>query len=114
MRLKLALLWTLLILIACSIPGSSLPSISLLEYDKFAHFVLFAGFGWLWLNVYPGRLLVILVMGLLYGAGTEFYQGWLPYERSPDPLDFIANALGLLAALVAFSIWQRRRLQQKK
>ena len=37
----LASLWTLLIFVALSLPGSSLPDASLLEYDKAAHFVLF-------------------------------------------------------------------------
>lgn len=105
---KLALGWTLLILIACSIPGPAVPSTSLLELDKLAHFVLFAGFGWLWLWAYPDRTLVVLGAGLLYAAGTEVYQGLLPLDRYPEVLDFVANAFGLSAAVGVHRFWRRR------
>lgn len=111
----LAIGWTLGILIACTIPGSSLPSEGwdLFEYDKLAHFSLFAGFGWLWMHALSGRpgrsLAIVLGTGTAYGILTEFYQAILPWERMPDPLDAIANVTGLVVALLIFHFWKRNR-----
>ena len=82
-----AIVWTLGILVACSIPGPSLPSSSLLEFDKVAHVVLFLGFGALWMWAMPKRLGVIVLLGVIYAIGTEFYQGILPWPRTADPYD---------------------------
>lgn len=99
----LAIAWTLGILAACSIPGSDLPKVNIVSLDKAAHFVLFAGFGWLWVRALRGpiiqRIRYVLIGGLAYAGLTEVYQGFLPFERSPDPLDALANAAGLLAAV---------------
>ena len=102
----LAIGWTLGILIACSIPGEDLPELGfdLFQYDKLIHFTFFLGFGWLWLKALPARLtnrfVWIGLTGLIYSIATELYQGILPWERSPDPMDALANILGLLAALL--------------
>jgi len=51
-----------------------------------------------------GKLSWIGIAGLMYGIGTEIYQGMLPWERTPDPMDAIANILGLLTAILVFGI----------
>ena len=108
----LATLWTLGILAACSIPGQDLPSVNIVSFDKFAHFVVFAGFGWLWMSVLQqpmGRRTGYVVgFGLAYAALTEVYQGFLPFDRTPDPYDALANALGLLAAVLLFRLWKNK------
>lgn len=95
----LAVLWTLAIIAACTIPGRSLPSSDLFELDKVIHFGLFFAFGMLWLWAYPRHAWAVWGLGLLYAGGTEIYQGWLPFDRFPDVYDFIANALGLSTAV---------------
>jgi VanZ family protein len=111
----LALLWALLILIACSIPGRDIPSVNIVEFDKFVHFTLFAVLGWLLLHAFQAglteRILWTLGMGIAYAIGTEFYQGLLPFERSPDALDALANTFGLLVAVLVFYVWYRRAEQ---
>lgn len=95
----LALGWTLAILIGCSIPGDDLPSSILLSFDKLAHLLAFVGFGWLWLRAYPDAARTILIAGLLFAVGTEVYQHLMPIGRHFDPLDALADAVGLLLGL---------------
>lgn len=107
-----ALLWTLAILAACTVPGSSLPSTKVWEFDKLVHFAMFAGFGWLWMAAlaYPlgRRALVVLGCGVAYAVLTELYQGILPFDRSPDPYDTLANTAGLCVSLLLFYRYTRR------
>lgn len=108
-----ALLWTLGILVACSIPGPSLPSVTLWEFDKVAHFALFFGFGALGLWAYPQRVGWVITLGLAYAIGTEFYQGLLPWPRTPDPYDALANSIGLVVG-VGVMYWVNQKLSRRE
>lgn len=92
--------WTLLILILVSIPSPDLPDADLPSIDKFAHFALFAGFGWLWMRSLPfnvdKRFRLVLIIGFAYAVMTEVYQGMLPFGRQPDAMDVAANLAGLI------------------
>jgi hypothetical protein len=109
---SLALGWTLAILVGCSLPGNALPSSILLSFDKVLHLVAFAGFGWLWLRAAPRAALTILLSGLLFAVGTEVYQHLMPIGRFFDPLDALADALGLIAGL-GVALWQQRETRPK-
>jgi VanZ family protein len=117
-RYAAAVLWTLAILVACTLPGSSLPSTSLWEYDKVGHFVLFAVFGWLWMRALPASsrvvTLSVLAGGIFYAVGTEIYQGLLPFDRHPDPYDALANIAGLFAGMIAYSWKASARVRQSR
>ena len=108
-----AILWTLLILAACSIPGKDIPSINIVSFDKFAHFGVFAGYGWLWMWALRGalnrRMKWVLASGFAYAIFTEIYQGFLPFEREPDPLDALADIAGLVTAVLLYRALQKRR-----
>ncbi len=107
----LAIAWTLGILAACTIPGSDLPKINVVSFDKAAHFVVFAGFGWLWmwaLRETPQKTWRVLAGGFAYAVLTEIYQGLLPFDRTPDLMDALANALGVLAAVLVYRVWKGR------
>lgn len=108
----IAIFWTLLILAACTIPGKDIPSINIVSIDKFAHFGIFAGFGWLWMWALRGTLISrmkrVLTAGIAYAILTEIYQGFLPFERQPDPLDALANIAGLLVAMFLYHAVQKR------
>lgn len=106
-RTGLAVAWSVLILVACSIPGSELPDSALLSHDKVGHFALFFGFGWLWLRVAPGRVGTVLAAGIGYAIGSEAWQAALPLNRSGDVYDVVADVAGLLAGL-AVRVWQTR------
>lgn len=102
----LAPLWTMLILVALSLPGSSLPNASLLVYDKAAHFILFFVLTLLWLAATyrgsMGRAWGVLALILVFSGVSEVYQSWLPFERSADVIDAAADAVG---ALAGFLLW---------
>ena len=103
---RLAVLWTLLILAACSLPGSSVPDMGSLPYDKIAHFGFFFVYTLLWMHTsrrpFWQRALLIGSTGVAYGVLIEIYQGWLPFKRSGEPLDALADVAGLLVGLVTY------------
>ena len=111
----LAVLWTLGILVACSLPGDELPTINLdlLEPDKIAHFILFFLLGWFWLEALPvtrKNKLIIGILGALYAILTEVYQSVLPLGRTADPMDSVANMIGLFTAIKSYP-WIRARIR---
>jgi VanZ family protein len=112
-KLAAALGWTGLILIACTMPGTNLPSPGIVGLDKLVHFILFAVFGWLWLSVAPASpgkaVRNVLIAGLLFAGLTEIYQAMLPYERDPSALDAAANAAGLVTGIMSNRLLMRRR-----
>lgn len=89
-------LWTLLIVGLCSIPGTELPDVPVLQFDKLVHLSLFAVFAVLWLIRRPRvGLVYVATFGAVLAIVTEPYQGWLSLGRVPDPLDALANLVGL-------------------
>lgn len=114
--MKWALLWALVILILCGIPGRDIPHISFLEllsFDKFVHAGIF--FVLLLLTVRgfvaqtkfgklrkAGRLFGFLTC-VAYGGSLEVMQGTVFEERSADIYDFIANSFGCLMGLLLYS-----------
>ena len=109
----LALGWTFFILAACSIPGRDLPRVGVPDFDKLAHVGVFLVFGMLWMRALhlpvARRTGAVVAGGLAYAVFTEIYQGWLPFERTPDPFDALANALGLLLGVGVYYVLYRRR-----
>ncbi len=112
-RKTLAVSWAVLIVALCTIPGTDLPEIDIASIDKLAHFSLFAVLAWLWLDATDGpigrRSAVVLLLGSLFGLATEYYQGLLPWERTPDMLDAAANAVGLMAGTATYVLSGRSR-----
>jgi VanZ family protein len=96
-----AVCWTLLILLLTTLPGQELPRVGVSGADKLAHFVLFAGFGWLWMRDgrHAARVKWVLIAGLALALLTEAYQGIVPIGRSAELWDVFANASGLLAGI---------------
>ena len=103
MKRRHALLWSLAVLAACSVPGSGIPEVSFLplSHDKWIHAAMFAGIGWLWLRAAPDRLWTIALGGVAFGLGIEVWQTALPIGRTADPLDALADIVGLGVGLWA-------------
>jgi VanZ family protein len=112
----IAIIWTLLIFIACFIPGNEIPNINVPFADKWIHFILFGGFSFLWLLAFPeksiGFLLFIFLLGCVFGWMVEELQGLLYFlGRAKDWLDIYADAFGsfigtfifLIASKIAYS-----------
>lgn len=97
--------WFLLILTLSFLPGKSLPSFTLLNWDKLGHFLLYA----IWMllirfSMSGGlrrlrlRMLLALLFALFCGTTIEFAQEALTADRHFDIYDAIANGLGALCA----------------
>lgn len=110
----LAAAWTLFILAACSIPGRDLPSVPLPDFDKLAHVVVFTVFAVLWMRAGSASArtrLAVVAGGFAYAVFTEIYQGWLPFERTPDPFDALANMIGVVLGVALYSWLYARRVR---
>ncbi|MHA4808021.1 VanZ family protein [Flavitalea flava] len=101
-------LWTLVIGILLSLPGSVLPQesdFSIPQFDKIIHISLFGGFVFLW-GLYlsskpittPRKLLrlffLIFILGSIYGIGMEYVQKYFIPNRDFDLADIIADLIG--------------------
>ncbi len=100
--------WTLLILALCTVPGVDIPFEGP-SFDKVGHVLIFAGFGYLWLRAtsHPHKYLWVLLGGIAYAIGTELYQGLLPWERTPDVYDALADILGTLVGMGVYAYRHR-------
>ncbi|MES3629330.1 MAG: VanZ family protein [Longimonas sp.] len=120
-RLRLlAALWTLGILIAVTVPASSVPDTPPdIGVDKIVHVVMFAGFGGLWMCVLGAGsdpeeawplwrcLLVVAGTGLVLAVGTEWMQHAFLPTRDGNIYDVIANMVGL-ATGIGWGVWRVR------
>lgn len=94
-----AIVWTLLIVLACTLPGKSLPDAPVLGFDKIVHAGMFIGWTSLWLFLFPKNRLFLVLLGVAFGIFLEFYQQWLPFDRTFDWWDAAADGLGVLLGL---------------
>lgn len=96
--IKLAIYWTVTIIVLLSIPGEDIPSTGLEGWDKPVHATLFFVFTILWFRAISLRFVYCLLLTLLISTAfsviTELYQGMLPFGRIADPLDVVANWIG--------------------
>jgi len=117
-----ALLWAAFILLLCGLPGEDLPNIDFWEInieDKLAHIFVFAVLGTLMVfgakrsaktQLTRNTILIIILLGVFYGALTELLQGWLFPTRYMSLSDFIADGLGaILGTVFAFLYYTNRK-----
>ncbi len=85
--------------------------------DKFAHILLYAGFGFV-LNLAVrsafnrNPYILTLVIGACYGIFDEFHQAFVP-GRSPSLADLFADVIGLMLSqivVIGVSKYKRRAL----
>ena len=88
--------WSFLILIACTWPGKDIPSAPVAGFDKVVHAGLFMGWAILFLCAYPSKMKPIIVSGIIYGMLLEIYQQLLPFDRTFDWWDALADAVGVI------------------
>ena len=107
-----AIVWSLIIVALCSLPGENLPNVDIISIDKLAHFGIFAIYSWLWMlsssASFEQASKRVIIPGLAFAGLTEIYQGLIPFGRDPEVLDVIANAAGLLAGVWAFRVGRER------
>ena len=116
------MLWALIILILCGIPGRDIPHISFLEllsFDKFVHAGIFFVLILLTVRGFVLQIrftalkhspkLIAFVICVLYGGSLEIMQGTLFIERTADIYDFIANSFGCTIGLLLYD-WLEKRI----
>jgi VanZ family protein len=86
-------------------PLEALPPPSGLS-DKFEHMLTWGILTLLGLALSPRRLWQVPAFTVALGALIEVLQAILPFNRSGDWRDFVADALGVA---VAFALWQAAR-----
>ena len=109
----LAILWTLLILVACLIPGREVPNVHIPLADKWVHFIIFAGFSFLWLSVFDKAKmlhgLLIFLLSVSLGYAVELLQGsGITSGRSYDLYDVLADAIGGALGVLLFFLMRRQ------
>lgn len=98
MRVAIAIGWTALVLVMLWSPPPPPPEFVIPHFDKYMHFALFLGIGVAW-RVARLRVVWVLGAGTVLGAVTEVVQGALPWPRTPDAWDVVADAVGLALAV---------------
>lgn len=104
-----AIAWGLVIFNVSSqsrLPGPDQPG-----FDKVAHFGAYALLGWLLVRAADRSALPLAlgaVLGVLYGATDEIHQMYVP-GRSPDVMDWFADAAGVAAAFFVYTRLRARR-----
>jgi VanZ family protein len=102
-----AIVWTLLIFIACFIPAQEISKFHVPFVDKWVHFILFGGFTFLWLlaapSMQPKKLLFVALLGSIFGWLVEELQGLLSFlGRAKDLYDIYADTLGAILGVILF------------
>jgi VanZ family protein len=114
-HLRWAMLWALVILILCGMPGRDIPHISFLEllsFDKFVHagiffvLLLLTARGFILQNRFSALkekpTLVAALLCITYGGLLEIMQATVFEERSADLYDFIANSFGCILGVIFY------------
>lgn len=108
-----AILWILLVLYLCTIPGSDIPSNSFFEkihMDKIVHLGLFGcTVLLLCIGYYRSKghisiltLTLFWLVAAFYGLAIEFIQKYWAIDRSFDMMDALADSIGALCGIIAF------------
>lgn len=110
----LPILWALVILALCAMPGRDIPHISWLEmlaFDKWVHAGVFFALSLLIVRGLkfsgPDRshvtsVFIALAIAIPYGGALEIMQQTLFSERSADIYDFIANSFGAACGVLLY------------
>ncbi len=115
-----AIIWFVVIFVACAMPGKDIPHISFLEilaFDKWVHagiffilvLLLMRGMKLTYVRV-ANRTTVLfaLAIAISYGGLLEIMQGTLFQDRSADLYDFIANSFGAVCGVMLYRKFESR------
>ena len=117
-----SLFWSVFMLLAFTIPASSMPSVSKFyfpHFDKVVHFALFGVLTLLLLyetrslkpsaNVFAAKgTLYASAISLFYALAIEGLQLYFIPTRTVSLADLGANLLGIICAIVAFGFAKRK------
>ncbi|HEV7868505.1 MAG TPA: VanZ family protein [Chthoniobacteraceae bacterium] len=105
----LVALWAATITFFSSLTGPQIEEIGIEMWDKAKHFIAFVAGGVLltvalrWTVDWPWKKLVrVAILALVvFGAIDEIHQYFTPNRSGADPWDWLADALGAVAGVVA-------------
>jgi hypothetical protein len=115
-----AAVWSVLVLLACLLPGSMLPEPEQLGFvrflpnpDRWVHYLIFLIWAVLWRLVFRGKWdwVVIVIAGAFYGGLTEVLQQLGGMGRTGDLTDWVADLFGVGMGLIA-AHWVVRWIEQ--
>jgi VanZ family protein len=103
------IIWSILLLFLTWYPKIEIPNLGFKAQDKAAHFMVFFILGLLSCRAFskyeikrmPDAVRVSLIFGASFGCIDEIVQIWIP-GRTFDPLDGLANIIGVLFAVLLF------------
>lgn len=111
-----AIMWALLILVLCGMPGKDIPQISFLEiinFDKFVHCGLFfilmlltargIHLQYTFFKLQQHPKIIALLFSVMYGGVIEIMQGTLFEQRHGDWLDFMADSIGAMGGWIVYT-----------
>lgn len=110
--LSLSIIWALIILGLCSMPGQHIPSFSFLEllaFDKWVHAGMFFVLCTLIFfhikqnSASINKIYLFFFIAILYGGALEIMQGTLFSHRTADLNDVIANSVGCVFGLISYN-----------
>lgn len=78
-------------------PGTAIPSVSL--WDKAEHATAYFGLALIGAAAFPSRLGRLAGGLFLLGVGVELLQAFMDLGRQGDPLDALANSIGIAAGI---------------
>ncbi|HIA79911.1 MAG TPA: teicoplanin resistance protein VanZ [Candidatus Marinimicrobia bacterium] len=88
-----------LILLGSSIPGTSVPDIFLLSWDKLLHVMEYSIVGVLGIRAFSSTwkqpIYGVITIGVVFGIVDELYQGMIP-GRFTSSIDVLADGIGVI------------------
>ncbi len=112
------IIWCIIILVLCAIPGDTIPStsINVPYFDKIVHFGMFFMMGvFLCAELryqtslsYTKTTILTVILVAIYGGIIEVLQHYIFIKRSGDYYDLIADILGGLVATFIFP-WLKKK-----
>lgn len=120
------LFWAIVILLLTGLPGSVFPRVvtfwDWLTPDKIVHVIIFGIFTFLMIWGYRAQylmnqhrlkyLLTTIVIGVLFGALTEYLQKVLFVGRCGNIFDFCADVVGCVLGLIVFWAFYRKKIHK--
>ena len=97
-----AWLWTFFIVLVCNWPAKNIPHSSFTGMDKIVHITFFLIWTALWLTSKKINSFQALWIGTFLGIGIEISQWLLPFNRSFDWLDLVADTTGIILGLFLY------------
>lgn len=114
LTVTLFIIWTLVTLFLTLIPGRYIPHSGIFSYDKLGHTcLLFAWTYLLGLTMVDGHdldfslILLMTMIGIMFGGLIEILQYVLPVRRDADFFDFMADFVGCMIAFIGLLVSRR-------